>query len=577
MRALLFIYLIVMSAGLVDAQNKPYNTFNKEAELQKFVEQGGKAEEISPNIYQLKYRTRENRIFNFNQKENKYKNNEDVETTIINMWEIDTTKFSGMFTFWQQVQVANSLWAPLPIEDLNNNGQPELYGYTNTIVPNFETNIYERNVSGIYQNVFTYDSQAVFVKGIGDIKGTESKEIVIYYFENNDSVIYHYPIYKSDSLGALPTTLDFIFYFDGYQINDMTFGDFNKNEITDCAFTVAHAYIPPMSIIAEFKDSINNFKEIFRFSSLLEDGLSGFATNDFNHNGKTDLVFSSGAGNVFVIENKAENEYSIVNQFPFPTYNAYMQTATNDIDDNGKPEFWIGGQDFEQGITIYQCYEAIGINSYETVARIELRYATSFGANYIQAIDIDNDGKEELVISVGNSILILKFVGSPNNHQYKLWYAKFGEATQPGAQFDIVAISDLDNDGKKDLLIPMERYTPSIYYAFSYILKQNDPSDVVTIDNYIPSQDFIQSYPVPFNLTSSIRFAISKENFVMIRVYNSLGKEIQTLLEEKLSPGEYNIHWEARDKYNSPLPSGIYFISLQSDNVTKTTKTILLK
>jgi hypothetical protein len=357
----------------------------------------------------------------------------------------------------------------------------------------------------------------------------------------------------------------------------MIFGDFDNNGKKDCAFTAAHAYIPPMSILAEFSDSINNFKEIFRFSSLLEDGLSGFAINDFNHNGKTDLVFSSGAGNVFVIENKSENEYSIVNHFPFPTYNAYMQTATNDIDGNGKPEFWIGGQDFEQGITVYQCYEAVGNNSYETVARIELRYATSFGTSYIQAFDIDNDGKEELVISVGNSILILKFDGSSNNHQYKLWYAKLGEATQPGAQFDPVAIADLDNDGKKDLLIPMERYTPVIYYVFSYILKQNDPSGVETIDDYIPSQDFIKSYPVPFNSISSINFSISKENFVMIKVYNSLGKEIQTILEEKLSPGEYKIQWEALDKYSSSLPSGIYFISLQTENVTKTTKTILLK
>ncbi len=586
MKILVFVSHIVLLAVLfagqvnivVAQEYKNHNTFNKETELQKFVERGGKVEEISPDVYRITNRIGESRTFYFSSKENVFENNKPVDTTIINIWEIDTTKFAGMFTFWQQVPVSNSLWAPLPVEDLNNNGQPELYGYTNTIIPNFELNIFERNLNGNYQNVYTYDSQAVFVKGIGDIKRTGYKEIVIYYFEDEDSVTYHYSIYKSDSLSVLPTTLDFIFYFDGYQINDMVFGDFDNNGITDCAFTVARAQIPPMSIVAEFRNSINNFQELFRFSSLSEDGVSGFAINDFDLDKKTELVFSTAAGNIFIIENESENGYSIVNQFPFLSYNAFMQTITNDIDNNDKPEFWIGGQDFEEGITIIQAYESDGDNSYKSIARIELRYLVSFYNYYIQSVDIDDDGKEELIISIGNVILILKFVGSPGNHLYKLWYAKVGEGTQPGAQFNPVAIADLDGDGKKDLLIPMERYTPTTYYASSYILRRDGTTSVGSIktDNSY-YQNFIKSYPVPFNSTSSVRFSIKKESLTKIVVYNSLGKEIKTLLDKQLSPGEYNIHWEARDKYGIPLPSGIYFISLQTDNVFKTTKTILLK
>jgi hypothetical protein len=126
-----------------------------------------------------------------------------------------------------------------------------------------------------------------------------------------------------------------------------------------------------------------------------------------------------------------------------------MQTATNDIDGNGKPEFWIGGQDYENGITVFQCYEADRNDNYKAVAYIELRYLVSFYNEYIQAVDIDDDGKEELVISIGNVVLILKFAGYPNNHQYKLWYAKLGEATQPGAGFYPAAVADLDGDGQE--------------------------------------------------------------------------------------------------------------------------------
>ena len=146
----------------------------------------------------------------------------------------------------------------------------------------------------------------------------------------------------------------------------------------------------------------------------------------------------------------------------FRLYNAYMKTITNDIDGNGKPEFWIGGQDFESGITRFQCYEAIDDNSYKTVAVIELRYINSFYTNYFQAIDIDGDGKEEIIISMANVILILKFTGVPNNHQYDIYYAKIGEATQPGAEFEPVTLAELNGDSKIDILLPLTVYGPSL-------------------------------------------------------------------------------------------------------------------
>ncbi|HSW53897.1 MAG TPA: T9SS type A sorting domain-containing protein [Ignavibacteriaceae bacterium] len=580
MKLVKFISQVILITGLALAQEyKPYNAFNKEAELQKFVERGGKFVEISPNVYKLTYRTGESRTFNLNHKENTKGNDETVDTTIINMWEIDTTRYNNIFKFWQQVQVANSWWAPLPIEDLNNNNRPELYGYTDIVHPNWAgpVKIFERNTSGIYQDVFSYDSITIYVKGIAHIYPAGNTKIFTTAIVDEDSILYNiYPIYKSDTADTFPTTFDFFFYLNTIQINNMSFGDWDNNGKTDCAFIVGSG--GQQCIIAEYRDSISNFEELFRFTTTGEGDLSGFATDDFDQDEKNELIISTGAGNVLVIENANVNKYFLVNQFPFPIHNTYMQTATNDIDGNGKPEFWIGGQDYVNGITIFQCYESDGDNSYKVVAYIELRYLVSFYNEYIQAVDIDDDGKEELVISIGNVVLILKFAGYPNNHQYKLWYAKLGEATQPGAGFYPAAIADLDGDGKKDLLIPMEKYTPWITYAFSYILRRDGPLSIEFSEtNNSLSQEYIKSYPVPFNSVSSIRFGISNENLVKIRVFNSLGKEIKTLLEKNLSPGEYNIQWEARDIYDRPLPSGIYFISLQSEDVVKTIKTILLK
>ncbi|MCW9064776.1 MAG: hypothetical protein OQJ78_00650, partial [Ignavibacteriaceae bacterium] len=106
------------------------NTFNKEAELQKFVERGGKVQLISPNVYKLTYPEGTSRVYNFNRRDRLNENLQGVNTTIINIWEIDTTLYAGKFTFWQKVEVANSYWLPVFVDDLNNNGRPELYGYS---------------------------------------------------------------------------------------------------------------------------------------------------------------------------------------------------------------------------------------------------------------------------------------------------------------------------------------------------------------------------------------------------------------------------------------------------------------
>lgn len=578
MKSIIFISYVLFLTGLSVAQEyKPYNTFNKEAELQKFTERGGKVEEISPDVYRLTNRIGESRTFYLGSKENVIENNAELDTTIINVWQIDTTRFAGMFNFWQQVQVSNISSVPFPVEDLNNNGRPELYGPTDIIGTNFAgpVKIFERNSNGIYQDVFTYDSATVIAKGLADINGDGNNEII---FASLDDVFFFYPVYKSDSSNTLPTTLDFLFYLDTLQINDMAFGDWDNNGITDCAFTTPSVWDTTMCAIVEYRDSINNFEEVFRYKSIFENDLSGFAIDDFDKDGRIELVISSGQGNVFVIENKDENEYSIVNQFSFPTYNAYMHTATNDIDGNGKPEFWIGGQDFEEGITVLQCYESDGDNSDKLVARIELRYLTSLSfTNYIQAVDIDEDGKEELIISVGNVILILKFVGLANNHQYKLFYAKLGEATQPGAQFYPVVIADLDGDKKLDLLIPMTKYTPSITYAFSYILRQDNPNRVMDPINNEKSFEIIKCYPNPFNLECTISFNVIETSNVQIKVYNLLGKEINLLLNKELSPGNYIVPWDAKDKFDNSLSSGIYLIVLKTNNSIKTFKSVLLK
>jgi hypothetical protein len=92
--------------------------------------------------------------------------------------------------------------------------------------------------------------------------------------------------------------------------------------------------------------------------------------------------------------------------------------------------------------------------------------------------------------------------------------------------------------------------------------------------NYLLSQN----YPNPFNPSTNIRYEIPKNGFVKLVVFDILGREIQTLVNEKQNAGSYEVTFNARQPgLGSNLSSGIYFYKLQSGNYTETKRMLLIK
>jgi photosystem II stability/assembly factor-like uncharacterized protein len=102
------------------------------------------------------------------------------------------------------------------------------------------------------------------------------------------------------------------------------------------------------------------------------------------------------------------------------------------------------------------------------------------------------------------------------------------------------------------------------------------------LSNTIPeSFQLSQNYPNPFNPTTKIMFSVptfplyergDKGGFVTLKIYDLLGREIITLVNEQLQPGSYEVQWSA-----SNIPSGVYFYRLTTDNFTDTKKMVLIK
>src|SRR5690606_6868411 len=334
--------------------------------------------------------------------------------------------------------------------------------------------------------------------------------------------------------------------------------------------------------IFEFNPIINNFDSVYRFQvpDPIDLGIGGYSVGDFDLDGKTDIVFSTVRGKVFVIENEDYNLYTDVWQGNVESNNAYVHTWTNDIDKNGKPEFWVLADAYYNGIgtTRITIFETDGDNSYQAVGRIDLVGIMSFYAGNMQTVDIDNDGTEEVAVCIDDNFLILKFNGSENHHTYEVYYIKKNELiTEEEYQVYFGAtIYDLQNSGEYEILISMRHFKelePN-YFRARDVTKIYRPDSTTSIndDEILPTNiKLYQNYPNPFNPSTSINYQIKEKGFVSLKIFDMLGREVANLVNETQDEGQYSVTFNA-----SNLPSGVYVYSLKVNDFVQNNKMTLL-
>jgi hypothetical protein len=117
--------------------------------------------------------------------------------------------------------------------------------------------------------------------------------------------------------------------------------------------------------------------------------------------------------------------------------------------------------------------------------------------------------------------------------------------------------------------------------TYTYQLGDVDLSGVETMHpmvcsvtpNAVPGEYALeQNYPNPFNPSTDISYAIPAETHVTLKVYNLLGQEIVSLVDEVKEAGQHTVSWNAADQ-----ASGVYFYSLQTDDFSATKKMVFMK
>ncbi|HEY9188500.1 MAG TPA: T9SS type A sorting domain-containing protein [Ignavibacteria bacterium] len=99
-----------------------------------------------------------------------------------------------------------------------------------------------------------------------------------------------------------------------------------------------------------------------------------------------------------------------------------------------------------------------------------------------------------------------------------------------------------------------------------------------SLNSQLPTEYSIeQNYPNPFNPSTKIKYAIPVDGLVKIKVFDMLGREIKTLVNEYQPAGYYTIEWDATNNMGRKVSSGVYFYQIESNKFTKTIKMMLMK
>jgi hypothetical protein len=111
-------------------------------------------------------------------------------------------------------------------------------------------------------------------------------------------------------------------------------------------------------------------------------------------------------------------------------------------------------------------------------------------------------------------------------------------------------------------------WTNSMKFVYTWEQATGVNEQSLTADRYL----LLNNFPNPFNPSTNIQFTLPSANIVTLKIYDVLGREISTLVNERKSAGSYSVKWDA-----AQIPSGVYFCRLTAGNFSSMKKMVVMK
>ena len=384
----------------------------------------------------------------------------------------------------------------------------------------------------------------------------------------------------------------------------ITAGDFNNDGDVDIA--TANAGSNNVSILEN--DGLGNFSPLHTIAV----GTSPHTINsgDVNGDGYIDLVTSNfGSGNMSVLLNDGAGNFTSSNTSNIGS--GPELGLLDDIDNDG---------DFDLSVPNYNSNNfSIMINDGAGMFTPSFPLTVGTTPHLGASGDLNNDGYIDFIVpnSKSNNVSVLLNDGAGNYPQFTTfnltgspWFGVSGDIDADG-DIDLVinvynlgrvsiqfndgsgnfsehssvtvesnphttVMGDFNDDGALDLAVANDG-SNSVMILYSVTVSVDD-----NLQSLPEEFKLSQNYPNPFNPTTSIQYAVSSSQFVSLMVYDVLGNEIVTLVDEEKSAGSYVVEFSAKGGSASggdasSLPSGVYFYRLQAGNFVEYKKMVLIK
>lgn len=251
--------------------------------------------------------------------------------------------------------------------------------------------------------------------------------------------------------------------------------------------------------------------------------------------------------------------------------------TAEDINNDNYTDIIVGAYGYN-GTNTGKVYVYYGGNPMDNIADITKQGQNAvdyFGISVSNVGDFNNDGYNDIIIGADGydptGLAGILFGSSSFDSTFDVIME--GEHASDDFGYSVSNAGDLNNDGYDDVIVGAygNNTNGAAYIYFGRFVV--DVKDNITLPEKF---SLLQNYPNPFNPTTVISYQLPEVSNVVIKVYDILGQEVATLVNEQKPAGTHTIKFDTKS-VNGELTSGIYLYRIQAGNYSETKKMIFLK
>jgi hypothetical protein len=290
------------------------------------------------------------------------------------------------------------------------------------------------------------------------------------------------------------------------------------------------------------------------------------AFGDFDGDGNKDIVTGSAGAILEISLGMGNGDLMLPVPYSIGEQGGATDIVVEDFNNDGKPD--IASSNFWEGTSMSVLY-GNGNGTFQSAIILPSAYSPDLlNVSGITAGDLDNDGDKDIIVGNNASNSLSLYYNNNGTFEYKMRAGAFLSVFSP-------VFADIDNDGKGD--IGAVGSLPPSGTVSTLVFIKGSNTGLTTVGSSeisgIPDKFILeQNYPNPFNPVTVIRYSLTANSPVELKIYNLLGKEVAALVNEVKNTGTHSVEWNA-----AGFPSGIYFYTISANDFKDTKRMILLK